>query len=81
MVITLLLLQITFALYALSFAQYLESIYPGVPVKWIALTLMTILFVVNIVGVKSASYIDNLMVLVLIVALSCFIINNLLSMD
>lgn len=72
-----LLLQITLALYALSFAQYLESIYPGVPIKWVALTLMTILFVVNIVGVKSASYIGNLMVIVLIVALSCFIIYGL----
>ena len=67
MVITLLLLQITLALYALSFAQYLESIYPGVPIKWVALTLMTILFIVNIIGVKSASYIGNLMVVVLIV--------------
>ena len=54
-----LLLQITLALYALSFAQYLESIYPGVPIKWVALTLMTILFIVNIIGVKSASYIGT----------------------
>ncbi|MDW8545046.1 APC family permease [Staphylococcus pseudoxylosus] len=67
-------LQITLSLYALSFAQYLEGLFPGVPVRTVAFLLLTILFIVNIVGIKSASIIGNLMVVTLIVALSCFII-------
>lgn len=67
-------LQITLSLYALSFAQYLEGLFPGVPVRTVAFLLLTILFIVNIVGIKSASIIGNLMVITLIVALSCFII-------
>lgn len=67
-------LQITLSLYALSFAQYLEGLFPGVPVRTVAFLLLTILFIVNIVGIKSASIIGNLMVITLIIALSCFII-------
>lgn len=67
-------LQITLSLYALSFAQYLEGLFPGVPVRTVAFLLLTILFIVNIIGIKSASIIGNLMVITLIVALSCFII-------
>lgn len=67
-------LQITLSLYALSFAQYLEGLFPGVPVRTVAFSLLTILFIVNIIGIKSASIIGNLMVITLIVALSCFII-------
>lgn len=67
-------LQITLSLYALSFAQYLEGLFPGVPVRTVAFSLLTILFIVNIIGTKSASIIGNLMVITLIVALSCFII-------
>lgn len=67
-------LQITLSLYALSFAQYLEGLFPGVPVRTVAFSLLTILFIVNIVGIKSASIIGNIMVVTLIVALSCFII-------
>ncbi|MFF0676291.1 APC family permease [Staphylococcus xylosus] len=67
-------LQITLSLYALSFAQYLEGLFPGVPVRTVAFSLLTILFIVNIIGIKSASIIGNLMVITLIVALLCFII-------
>lgn len=61
-------LQITLSLYALSFAQYLEGLFPGVPVRTVAFSLLTILFIVNIIGIKSASIIGNLMVITLIVA-------------
>ncbi|PHK48933.1 APC family permease [Staphylococcus edaphicus] len=71
------LLQVTLSLYALSFAQYLEGLLPGLPVRVVAFTLLTILFIVNIVGIKSASVIGNLMVIILIIALFCFIIFGL----
>ncbi|MCQ3816410.1 APC family permease [Staphylococcus xylosus] len=67
-------LQITLSLYALSFAQYLEGLFPGVPVRTVAFSMLTILFIVKNIGIKSASIIGNLMVITLIVALSCFII-------
>ena len=70
-------LQITLSLYALSFAQYLEGLLPGVPVRTVAFLLLTVLFVVNIVGIKSASIVGNLMVITLILALSFFILFGL----
>lgn len=68
------LVQITLSLYALSFAQYLEGLLPGIPIRTVSFILITLLFIVNIVGVKSASIVGNLMVITLIIALSCFII-------
>ena len=70
-------LQITLSLYALSFAQYLEGLLPGVPVRTVAFLLLTVLFVVNIVGIKSASIVGNLMIITLILALSFFILFGL----
>jgi len=70
-------LQITLSLYALSFAQYLEGLLPGVPVRTVAFLLLTILFVINVMGIKSASTVGNLMVITLILALSFFIIFGL----
>ncbi|ASE58579.1 APC family permease [Staphylococcus saprophyticus] len=74
-------LQVTLSLYALSFAQYLEGLLPGIPVRLVAFALLTILFIVNIIGIKSASIIGNLMVVILIIALSCFIIFGLPHVD
>lgn len=67
-------IQITLSLYALSFAQYLEGLFPSIPIRTAAFVLLTLLFIVNLVGVKSASIVGNLMVITLIIALSCFII-------
>lgn len=67
-------IQITLSLYALSFAQYLEGLFPSIPIRTAAFVLLTLLFIVNLVGVKSASIVGNLMVITLIIALSCLII-------
>lgn len=67
-------IQITLSLYALSFSQYLEGLFPSIPIRTAAFVLLTLLFIVNLVGVKSASIVGNLMVITLIIALSCFII-------
>lgn len=66
--------QITLALFALSFAQYLEGLLPGIPIRTVSFLLITVLFLVNIIGIKSASIVGNLMVITLIIALSSFIV-------
>lgn len=65
--------NLTLALYAISFADYVESLFPGVPVKMVAFIFLTFFFAVNLFGIKKAAKIENIMVLALIAALAIFI--------
>ncbi len=60
------------ALYALSFADYVSSFIPGVNLKAIALLTLTVLLVVNILGVKVAAKAQYVMVILLLLALFAF---------
>ena len=75
------LMQITLAMYAISFAQYLQGVLPEAPITPIAFSLLTLLFIVNLVGVKTASIINKWMVIILILSLSCFVVFGLPKVD
>lgn len=60
------------SLYCTSFAQYALELVPGVNFKVVAVGMLTVVFVLNILGVKVAAMAQNLMVVVLIVALGLF---------
>ncbi|TCP23774.1 amino acid/polyamine/organocation transporter (APC superfamily) [Scopulibacillus darangshiensis] len=68
------LLQITIALYAISFAQYLQGLFPTVPIRPVALILITVLFLANIIGVKIAAIVERWMVIVLLLSLVIFVV-------
>lgn len=69
-----LLAQITVAIYAISFAEYIQGLLSGLPVMPIAFLLLTVLFLVNLCGVKLSARVNTFMVVLLIVALFIFII-------
>src|SRR5699024_11867694 len=71
------LMQFTLAMYANSFAQYLQGVLPEAPITPVACSLLTLLFIVNLVGVKTASIINKWMVIILILSLSCFVVFGL----
>lgn len=64
--------NITVAVYALSFADYMLSLLPGINKTLIAVLFLTTFFVTNLFGIKGAAKIQNFMVVILALALSLF---------
>lgn len=79
--IGLMLSKVTIALYALSFAQYLQGLVPWINVKIVALVMMTTFYVTNIIGIKSAAVAEKWMVVIKISALAIFIIWGIPNVD
>lgn len=73
--------NITLALFAISFADYMQSILPGVPFKLCAVGILTLMYVANLFGMGWAAKLQNLMVLVMIIAFAVFIINGVPQVD
>lgn len=73
--------KITIALYALSFAQYLQGLYPETPIKLAALLMLTFFFVLNLVGIKTAATTQKWLVVIKISGLSVFALWGISSVD
>lgn len=65
--------NITLSLYAISFADYMQSLVPGIPFKLVGAALLTLFFILNLIGVKSAAMVQKIMVIVLLSAFVLFI--------
>lgn len=66
--------QLVLANYAIGFAEYLKELLPAINVRIVAATMMTIVFIVNIMGVKTAVRFQNLLVIVLVISIGLFIL-------
>ncbi len=73
--------NITLALFAISFADYMQSIFPVIPFKLAAFGILTILFIFNFFGIGSAAKLQTVMTIVLISALAMFIIYGIPSVN
>ncbi|MBQ5999932.1 MAG: amino acid permease [Clostridia bacterium] len=73
--------NITLALFALSFADYMQSLIPGVPFKLCAAGILTLMYVTNLFGMQWAAKLQNLMVVVMIIAFAVFIGNGMPQVD
>lgn len=69
--------NIAIALYALSFADYLLALIPGINKSLIAFLVLTLFYVTNIFGIQGAAKIQNAMVIILALALAVFSIYGL----
>lgn len=65
--------QIILASFAIGFSDYASALMPGVNMTLVAAGVMIACFIANLLGVKTAARFQNLMVLVLIVSLVCYI--------
>lgn len=61
------------AMFALSFADYFRAIVPGAPRQLVAFLILTLLVVMNLLGVKSASIVQKVMVACLAGGIAVFI--------
>lgn len=73
--------KVTVGLYSLSFAQYLQSMYPNAPVTISALIMMTFFYVLNMIGIKSAATTQKFLVLLKISGLLVFAVWGITSVD
>lgn len=73
--------KVTIALYALSFAQYLQGLFPEIPIKATALLMLTFFYVLNLVGIKTAATTQKYLVLVKISGLAVFALWGISSVD
>ena len=73
--------KVTIALYALSFAQYLQSLFPSASITGAALILLTFLYILNLIGVKNAAVAEKWMVVIKISGISVFGIWGISAVD
>lgn len=73
--------NIMIATYALSFASYLVSIVAGLDEHMVAMAILTLFFLTNLVGTKSAALLNKIMTVCLIGGLLLFIVYGIGKVD
>ncbi len=73
--------KVTIALFALSFAQYAQALFPEAPIQLTAFAVLTFFFILNVLGLKSASFLQRWLVLIKISGLVIFVIWGISSVD
>ena len=73
--------NVVIAMYPLAFADYFLSLVPGINRKLIAMVVLTVVFLLNLFGVKGAALVQNLMVVCLAAALALFVGFGLVQVD
>ena len=73
--------NISLAMYAVSFAEYLQGIIAGAPIIPVALICLTVFFIVNILGIEGAAKLQIIMDIILALALTLFIVFGLPQVD
>ncbi|MDD7305469.1 MAG: APC family permease [Peptoniphilaceae bacterium] len=65
--------QLVLANYAIGFSEYLKELVPSINATLVAAIVMTVIFIINLTGVKSAVKFQNLLVIILVVSIGLFI--------
>jgi APA family basic amino acid/polyamine antiporter len=73
--------QLVLSMFAITFATYACSLIPGMNQTFVAFGILTLCYVMNLVGVDMAAKLQNILVAVLIAALAMFIILGLPKVD
>lgn len=73
--------NIMISIYALSFAQYFQTLIPSVNLKLVAVLFLTFFYVVNLFGMKWASKLQNIIVICLFISLFIFVAFGIPQVD
>lgn len=68
---------VSISIYAISFSDYLSSIFPSINQKIVAISILTIMYLANYVGAKFIARMQAVVVFVLILAIGLFIYKGL----
>ncbi len=73
--------RMTIAIFGISFAQYLASLVPDLNhptgLKLTALSVLTLFYIINLFGVKAAARFQNVLCVILIAGILCFVLCGL----
>ena len=69
--------QLVLAMFAITFATYACSLIPGLNETVVAFGILTLCYVMNLIGVDMAAKLQNILVLVLIGAMVLFVVFGL----
>lgn len=69
--------KMVIGMYALTFAQYLKGLWPDCPERWIAVGIVTVMYIANVLGVKIAAGLVKLILLTLLTSLGIFLVYGL----
>ena len=73
--------NISLAMYAISFAEYLQGIFANVPITLVSFLVLTFFFILNILGVEGAAKFEIFMDIIMAIALTLFIVYGLPQVD
>lgn len=73
--------NISLAMYAISFAEYLQGIFAGAPIMLVSFLVLTFFFILNILGVEGAAKFEIVMDIIMAIALTLFIVYGLPQVD
>lgn len=73
--------NISIAMYCLSFADYLNELIPGIPLKTVAIAVATFTFLINYFGIKNASIVQLIMVICLAIGLASFTVFGIFKVN
>lgn len=75
------LMNIAISMYGLSVAQYLCSAIDGLNVTVVGVIVLTVMYVINLVGVKSAARVQGVLVVCLLLAIAVFCAFGIIRVD
>lgn len=69
------------ALYAISFADYMLALVPGLNRTLVAFAVLTVFYATNLMGIKGAARVQNVMMVVMALALTVFVVSGLSQLE
>lgn len=73
--------HLTIAVYAISFAQYLQGLMPEMPIMLVAFIILTLFYLINLFGVKFMSSLGKVLVVIKLLSLLVFIVWGVSEVD
>ena len=73
--------QLVLAMFGITFAEYACSLVPGLSKTWVAFGILTLCFIMNLLGVDLAAKLQNVLVIILVAAMVLFIAFGLPKVD
>ncbi|MEG1801104.1 MAG: amino acid permease, partial [Oscillospiraceae bacterium] len=70
-------LVFSISMYTLSFGEYFMSLFPGANIKIISIVVLTVLFAMHLLGVKQAARLQNVMCIILALAIAAYVVFGL----
>lgn len=73
--------QLVLAMFAITFAVYMGDLFPGVNKTLVAFVVLTVCYIMNVLGVEMAAKLQNILVIVLVAAMALFVVFGLPKVD